>query len=240
MPTELEQLKVGDYVLGTKYADGDPRDGWAVGYVVAFSPNHSYESVVIGDGRGNVIGRANGFRRAKRIKGECGEWMARNASKFENLPCSMWHYFRCSKKEQDFIDLLPPLETELKAKCARLETDMRKVIGLLQQVQAERDQLQLANEKLEADCAGYREALLQAQKQYRTWYAKNVPDLTSLQTPYDKALAQTSGASLLAKMERMRDAIQSVIDSCVHPNISIRAVMVDLKPLREALKDETD
>lgn len=99
----MNKFKKGDYVLGTKYSDGDPHDGWAVGFVSEMAYE---EGAKIVDNQGKIIGRFNGFRRVKKINGPRGDWLCRNAQKFESLPHSMWHYFRCSKKEQLAIDNL--------------------------------------------------------------------------------------------------------------------------------------
>lgn len=37
-----------------------------------------------------------------------------------------------------------------------------------------------------------------------------------------------------------KEALEGVINSCAHPEIAIRCVMVDLAPLRKALKKNKD
>ena len=40
---------------------------------------------------------------------------------------------------------------------------------------------------------------------------------------------------LLKQNERMRKTLQGIIDGCVHPETAYRAVMIDLKPIKNAL-----
>jgi hypothetical protein len=61
-------LAVGEYVLATKYDDGDPCDHFFVGFVSGYT-HHGRYLVVDNDGRSQ---RANGFRRAERITAEEG------------------------------------------------------------------------------------------------------------------------------------------------------------------------
>ena len=55
--------EVGDYVLATKYSDGDPCDHFCVGFVSGYTRHHRY---LIVDNEGNNQ-RANGFRRVERM-----------------------------------------------------------------------------------------------------------------------------------------------------------------------------
>lgn len=66
--------KVGDYVLATKYSDGDPGDGWALGFyagpMTQYTP-HRYDVI---DSDGKSI-RGNGFRKMARIRKDVGRWL---------------------------------------------------------------------------------------------------------------------------------------------------------------------
>ena len=64
------RLAEGDYVLATKYDDGDPGDHWAVG----FFDSMLGDRYMIVDGNGDQF-RGNGFRRCEKITSEQGEWM---------------------------------------------------------------------------------------------------------------------------------------------------------------------
>lgn len=75
----------GDYVLATKYQDGDPGDGYAVGFydkpldTVAGATRHL---VIDGDGKQF---RNNGFRRVEKITDTEGRWLIMNFPNFKPL-----------------------------------------------------------------------------------------------------------------------------------------------------------
>lgn len=88
----------GDYVLATKYADGDPKDYWAVGF---------YDPVELGryyvtHANGNQL-RANGFRKVEAIPLALGKWLLDNAKKIEEGSCPVWDYIDIN------LDLSKPL-----------------------------------------------------------------------------------------------------------------------------------
>ncbi len=87
----MTKLKKGDYVLATKYADGDPRDHWGVGFFDKEEDGRIF--VVHADG---ATLRANGFRRAAKISRERGTWLLCNSTNIEMSGRSMWHFRRCS------------------------------------------------------------------------------------------------------------------------------------------------
>ena len=65
-----EGFELGDYVLASKYNDGDPGDHWAVGfYVGSFRDRH-----LVADSNGALY-RYNGFRRMQHISPSRGAWM---------------------------------------------------------------------------------------------------------------------------------------------------------------------
>ena len=95
---------VGDYVLATKYSDGDPGDHWVVGFFDGITASHydppRYNVV---DSDGNQF-RGNGFRRVKTIKPEVGEFLLRHAEKICGSGKSVWHFARMSKAKRMKID----------------------------------------------------------------------------------------------------------------------------------------
>ena len=99
MPAEI-----GDYVLATKYSDGDPGDHWAVGFFAGVTSPH-YDppryDVVDSDG---ISFRGNGFRRVKRIKSDLGEFLLRHAERIRGSGKSVWHFARMSKAKRSNID----------------------------------------------------------------------------------------------------------------------------------------
>ena len=79
-------MKNGDYVFATKYDDGDPADGWAVGFYDGRvnQTTHKDRYLVI-DGEG-VQFRRNGFRRVEEISEELGVKLIESLKKFDYDP----------------------------------------------------------------------------------------------------------------------------------------------------------
>lgn len=90
---EMVTPAVGDYVLATKYDDGDPGDAWALGFYAGAMQNCTppRHDVVGSDGKSI---RGNGFRRVARIRKDVGLWLLTVASKqLEQSPpgtVSLW------------------------------------------------------------------------------------------------------------------------------------------------------
>ena len=62
------EIKIGDYVLATKWRDGDPRDYFCVGFVSSFL-KYGGKGVIrfnVTDSQGKPF-RGNGFRRVRKI-----------------------------------------------------------------------------------------------------------------------------------------------------------------------------
>jgi hypothetical protein len=80
----------GDYVLASKYADGDPQDHWAIGFYDGItSPHYDPPRHNVVDAQGNQF-RWNGFRRVEKISKERGRWMIDNAQAIELSKVSIW------------------------------------------------------------------------------------------------------------------------------------------------------
>jgi len=81
----------GDYVLATKYEDGDPADHWFVG-IYSHQTNDRHHVV---DSNGHMP-RQNGFRRVERITEEEGKWILNNTelrlAEFETQQKSVWDF----------------------------------------------------------------------------------------------------------------------------------------------------
>ena len=69
MTTEANP-EVGQYVLATKYTDGDPGDAWALGFYDGERDGRHY----VKDSAGRQI-RENGFRRVAPIRKDVGRWL---------------------------------------------------------------------------------------------------------------------------------------------------------------------
>lgn len=91
----MSLVEKGDYVLGTKYRDGDPYDGYAVGFYDGCFDHFGQTRHLVVDGEGKQF-RANGFRRVERISSQLGEWIVTNQRAIERRtqlsPINMWRY----------------------------------------------------------------------------------------------------------------------------------------------------
>lgn len=83
-------MKQGDYVIATKYSDGDPLDSFAVGFLVGIGTNGRF---IVVDGSGEKLSR-NGFRRAKKITGYVGEKFLSMISQIETSGVSIWKWIK--------------------------------------------------------------------------------------------------------------------------------------------------
>ena len=78
---------VGDYVLATKYSDGDPGDAWALGfYAGEMDMGNDRELIkvapryLVNDSSGKTI-RPGGYRRVARVREDVGAWLLNVAAK---------------------------------------------------------------------------------------------------------------------------------------------------------------
>lgn len=78
---------IGDYVLATKYSDGDPGDPWALGfYAGELNMGNDREQIkvapryLVNNSSGQSI-RPNGYRRVARIRKDVGAWLLDVAAK---------------------------------------------------------------------------------------------------------------------------------------------------------------
>ena len=78
---------VGDYVLATKYSDGDPGDAWALGfYAGELDMGNDSETIkvapryLVNDSSGKTI-RPNGYRRVACVRKDVGAWLLNVAAK---------------------------------------------------------------------------------------------------------------------------------------------------------------
>lgn len=69
-------INKGDYVLATKWHDGDPGDAWAIGFYAGQKGGRHF----VVDGNGQQI-RHNGYRRVGCITEEVGIWLLNVAAK---------------------------------------------------------------------------------------------------------------------------------------------------------------
>ena len=87
----MKPIIKGEYVLATKYSDGDPRDHWAVGF---FDRTEGDRHFIVGNDGQQL--RANGFRRIGHITPEKGAWLLKNSRDIEMFGRSVWGFARRS------------------------------------------------------------------------------------------------------------------------------------------------
>ena len=80
-------LAIGDYVLATKYSDGDPCDQWYVGF---FSGRIGSRYLVV-DGDGNLT-RHGGYRRCEQISRCIGDILVEARHNIVATGLSLWYW----------------------------------------------------------------------------------------------------------------------------------------------------
>ena len=94
---KFEDYKKGDYVLATKWIDGDPQDQWGVGFYRETFSNDITTRHTIDDSQERSL-RSNGFRQIQRISPELGKWLLDNKSDIEIGGKSLWDIVSNFKK----------------------------------------------------------------------------------------------------------------------------------------------
>ena len=87
----MKNIKIGDYVLATKYTDGDPRDHFAVGFFKEILKYESEDRYTIIDNDGKEF-RRNGFRRCEKISPKTGKTLVDNIKIIEQGCASVWYW----------------------------------------------------------------------------------------------------------------------------------------------------
>ena len=82
-------MNKGDYVLATKWSDGDPGDHWCIGFYDQLKRDRHF----VVDSEGNQF-RGNGFRRVKKINAERGKYLLDNVKNIELSGRSLWAHVR--------------------------------------------------------------------------------------------------------------------------------------------------
>jgi len=96
----MKRLVRGDYVLATKYDDGDPCDHFFVGFFREMLRGDRY---LVEDDKGQLA-RANGFRRCERISRRVGAALCAAAPIFGDRPSkSVWWRRRHVKAMEQLV-----------------------------------------------------------------------------------------------------------------------------------------
>ena len=106
MDDQGKPLAKGDYVLATKYDDGDPGDPWAVGFYLESGPlSLDRPRYRVSHEDGSIIYGPNGFRRIRRgLRSEVGEWLVKNAEILARSPpgtVNLWNMLTASAFEDN-------------------------------------------------------------------------------------------------------------------------------------------
>ena len=95
-----QEIKKGDYVLATKWQNGDPKDQWSVGFFDRMEDKRYY--IVDHD---NKQLRMNGFRRIAKISQERGAFLIKNINFIEWSGYSLWYWKRCKISDKKDLEL---------------------------------------------------------------------------------------------------------------------------------------
>lgn len=92
--------KLGDYVLATKYSDGDSGDQWCVGTLERVLDEYDPPRFQVVDGDGNPF-RHNGFRRVRGASRRMGERFVKNIPNIEASRSSIWALHRMTWAQRE-------------------------------------------------------------------------------------------------------------------------------------------
>ena len=103
---QAPSVKRGDYVVATKYRDGDPGDEFCIGFYDECYKNGSSTRHLVLDSEGKQF-RNNGFRRVARVGSRRGEWMVAHVAHIERMKdrFSVWHWYRAPWSELESVNV---------------------------------------------------------------------------------------------------------------------------------------
>jgi len=79
-------MRKGELVFATKYSDGEPFDGWAVGFYDGILPKSSGDRFLVVDDDGKQM-RGNGYRKVVKIKSEeIAREIIKHCKQFDKIP----------------------------------------------------------------------------------------------------------------------------------------------------------
>ena len=93
-------IKKGDYVVATKYRDGDPGDQYAIGFYNGSFDTYGQTRHLVVDNDGKDF-RLNGFRRIARVSARRGTWMVNHIAYIDKMMnrFSVWHWYHAPWRE---------------------------------------------------------------------------------------------------------------------------------------------
>lgn len=88
-------ISIGDYVIATKYSDGDSKDHWVIGFFNGQIKEYgeTYPRYDVIDENGNQF-RGNGFRRVQKISRLRGSELLKVRYAIEHIDRSVWFWVR--------------------------------------------------------------------------------------------------------------------------------------------------
>jgi len=101
------KLKQGDYVLATKYSDGDTKDHFCVGFfngMLIQNDGKVTDRHMVIDSEGKNF-RGNGFRRCEKISQKVGDILVANINLMEQGCASAWYWRYHPKQLQTLADI---------------------------------------------------------------------------------------------------------------------------------------
>lgn len=92
------EIQKGDYVLATRWRDGDPKDPWAVGFYDGSDGADKFPRHYVLNNAGIRI-RHKGFARIKKISAKRGAWLLENSNDLELSGRSLYGALRMPMRE---------------------------------------------------------------------------------------------------------------------------------------------
>ncbi len=93
----MKEPNIGDYVVATKYKDGDPKDHFCVGFITGYT-SHDEPRFLVCDDAGQQF-RASGFRRAEKICPTIGDMFVQKFNEIEHGGKSIWSIVKTARRQ---------------------------------------------------------------------------------------------------------------------------------------------
>ena len=96
----MRPFEIGDYVVATKWHDGDPGDQFCIGFYNGFYDHYGSTRHLVVDSEGKNF-RHNGFRRVAHVGSKRGTWMVKHLSHIDAMKdrFRVWHWWRAPWRE---------------------------------------------------------------------------------------------------------------------------------------------